>query len=59
MSPEIGVGALAALSEGQRAIAHLAVLLALLLVAGLVVLLRRVLRPDQSSERQRIREEER
>jgi hypothetical protein len=56
MSPEL----LAALSEGQRAIAHLVVLLALPVVAGLVYLIRRRMRrPDQTHERQRIPEEER
>jgi hypothetical protein len=56
MFPEL----LAGLSEGQRAIAHLAVLLVLPLAAGLVYLIRRkVGRPDQTRERQRIPEEER
>jgi hypothetical protein len=57
---EIGLRVLAALSEGQRTIAHLAVLLALLAAAGLVYLIRRRMRRlDQTRERQRIPEEER
>jgi hypothetical protein len=54
MSPEL----LAALSEGQRAIAHLVVFLVLPVAIGLVYLIRRrVSRPDET-ERQRIPEEE-
>jgi hypothetical protein len=50
MFPEL----LAALSEGQRAIAHLAVLLVLIVAAGLVYLIRRrVRRPDQTREMHR------
>jgi hypothetical protein len=46
---------LAALSEGQRAIAHLVVLLALPVAAALVYLIRRRMRrPDQAHERQRV-----
>jgi hypothetical protein len=55
MSPEL----LAALSEGQRSIAHLVVLIVLPVAAGLVFLVRRVRRPDQTREQQQIREEER
>jgi hypothetical protein len=55
MSPE---PVLAALSEGQRAIAHLLVLLAVAVVAGLVFLIRRVRRRDQAGGGQRIREEQ-
>jgi uncharacterized membrane protein len=43
MSPDL----LAALSEGQRAIAHVVVLLAVPLVIGLVLLVRRMRRPDR------------
>jgi hypothetical protein len=43
MSPDL----LAALSEGQRAIAHLVVLLAVLLLIGFVLLVRRMRRPGQ------------
>jgi hypothetical protein len=50
---------LAGLSEGQRVIAHLAVLLLLSLAAGLVYLIRRKVGHDQTRERQRIPEEER
>jgi hypothetical protein len=49
----------AALSEGQRAIAHLIVLLAVPVIVGLVLLIRKVRRPDHTRERQRIPEEER
>jgi hypothetical protein len=56
-------GLVAALSEGQRPIAHLVLVLGLLGVVaavGLVQLIRRrVRRPDQTHERQRIPEEER
>jgi hypothetical protein len=49
MSPEL----LAALSEGQRAIAHLVVLLALAVAAVLVYLIRRrARRREQTHERQ-------
>jgi hypothetical protein len=54
MSPEL----LAALSEGQRAIAHLAVLLAVVVVAGLIFLVRRVRRPHPTLDGQRTPEEE-
>jgi hypothetical protein len=55
MFPEL----LAALSEGQRAIAHLVVLLVVLVAAGLVYLIRRKLRrPDQTPETQQIPEDE-
>jgi hypothetical protein len=59
MSPEIGVGVLAALSEGQRAIAHLVVLIALAVIAALVFLMRRMRRPDQTAERQTLGDEQR
>lgn len=50
---------LAALSERQRAIAHLVVLLVLLVAVGLVYLIRRrVGRSDQTRERQRTPEDE-
>jgi hypothetical protein len=50
----------AALSEGQRAIAHLVVVLVLLAAAGVVYLIRRHRgRPDQPHETQRIPDEER
>jgi heme/copper-type cytochrome/quinol oxidase subunit 2 len=45
MSPEL----LAALSEGQRAIAHLVVLLALPVAVGLVYLVRRVRRSAEDT----------
>jgi hypothetical protein len=54
MSPEL----LAALSEGQRAIAHLVVLLAVLVVAALVFLARRLRRPNRAANGQRMPEEE-
>jgi hypothetical protein len=54
MSPDL----LAALSEGQRAIAHLVVVLALAVVAGLVLLVRRVRRPNRTADGQRLPEEE-
>jgi hypothetical protein len=41
---------LAALSEGQRAIAHLVVLLAVPVVVGLVLLVRRLRRPDRTPD---------
>ena len=53
---EIGLGALAALSDGQRAIAHLVVLLAVPVIVGLVFLVRRcaaLTGPPTGSERQR------
>jgi hypothetical protein len=53
---EIG---LAALSEGQRAIAHLVVVLALLAAVALVYVIRRARRADHTRETQRIPEEER
>jgi hypothetical protein len=49
MSPDL----LAALSGGQRAIAHLVVVLALLAVGGLVFLIRRARRRDQTRDGQR------
>jgi len=51
MSPDL----LAALSEGQRAIAHLVVLLAMPVIAGLVFLMRRMRHPRQprSAEEER------
>jgi hypothetical protein len=56
MFPEL----LAGLSEGQRAIAHVAIVLAVVVAAGLVYVIRRkVRRPDAADERQRIPEEER
>jgi hypothetical protein len=55
MSPDL----LAALSEGQRAIAHLVVLLAVPLVIGFVLLVRRVRRRNGAREEQRTPEEER
>lgn len=55
MFPEL----LGALSEGQRTIAHLVVVLVLAVAAGLVYVIRRkVRRPDQTRERQRIPEDE-
>jgi hypothetical protein len=56
---EIGLGALAALSEGQRAIAHLLVLLAVPVIAGLVFLVRRMRRAKRTPDGQRMPEEER
>jgi hypothetical protein len=53
MSPDL----LAALSEGQRAIAHLVVLLAVPAVIGLVLLVRRVRRPNRT-DGQRMPEKE-
>jgi hypothetical protein len=53
MSPDL----LAALSEGQRAIAHVAALLVLLVIGGLVFLIRRARRHDENQERQRISEQ--
>jgi Flp pilus assembly protein TadB len=56
MFPEL----VAALSEGQRAIAHLLVVLVLLVTAGLVFLVRRrARRREQTRERQPVPEEER
>ncbi len=55
MFPEL----LAALSEGQRTVAHLVALLVLLVGAGLVYLIRRrVRRSDQTRETQRSPEDE-
>jgi hypothetical protein len=51
--------AVAALSEGQRAIAHLVVLLVLAVAAGLVFVIRRVRRSEETEEQQPIPEEER
>jgi membrane protein DedA with SNARE-associated domain len=60
MSPEThiasAVGVLAALSESQRTIAHLLVLLAVLVAAGLVYLIRRARRRDQAREKPGIQE---
>jgi hypothetical protein len=58
MSPEshLEIG-LAALSEGQRAIAHLVVVLGLLAAVALVYLIRRMRRPDQTPKRHQIPEE--
>lgn len=53
----VGLGVLAALSEGQRAITHLAVLLAVPVAVGLVFLVRRVRRRDVSGEREREQED--
>jgi hypothetical protein len=51
-------GLLAGLSEGQRTIAHLVVLLAVPVAVGVVYLIRRKLRRrDQIRERQRTPEE--
>jgi hypothetical protein len=55
MFPEIGPGLLAGLSEGQRTIAHLLILLAVPVVAGLVYLIRRRVR--RRNQTQRIPEE--
>lgn len=55
----IGVGVLAALSEGQRAIAHLLALLAVPVIAGLVFLVRRMRRAKRTPDGQRMPEEER
>jgi hypothetical protein len=57
MFPEIGLGLLAGLSEGQRTIAHLVILLAVPVVAGLVYLIVRMRRREQTRERQRIPKE--
>ena len=57
MSPELGAGVVAALSEGQRAIAHLVVLLTLVVVVGLVLLVRRARGRD--TREQRLHEEQR
>jgi hypothetical protein len=51
MSPEFGAGVVAALSEGQRAIAHLVVFLALAVVVGLVLVVRRVRGADRRGQR--------
>jgi hypothetical protein len=56
---EIGLGALAALSDGQRAIAHLVVLLTVPVIVGLVFLVRRVRRSKRTPDGQRTPEEER
>jgi uncharacterized membrane protein len=62
MRPELP-GLVAALSEGQRAIAHLLVVLALVAVIAAVLLARRVRgnarRPYEREETQRAGEEER
>jgi hypothetical protein len=55
MFPEVGLRLLAALSEGQRTIAHLVILLAVLVVGGLVYLIRRRVR--RRNQTQRIPEE--
>lgn len=55
----IGVGVLAALSEGQRAIAHVVVLLAVVVIVGLVFLVRRVRRSNRTPDGQRTPEEHR
>lgn len=52
----IGLGLLAGLSEGQRPIVHLLVVLAVTIVAGLVYLIRRVRRRGQTRERRDIQE---
>jgi hypothetical protein len=49
MSPEL----VAALSEGQRAIAHVLVLLAVVAAVGLVYLVRRARRPGRIEEEER------
>ncbi len=54
---EIGrPGLLAGLSEGQRQIAHLVIVLAVLIAVGLVYLIRRARRRDQTRERQDVGE---
>lgn len=55
MFPEL----LAALSEGQRAIAHLVVLLVLAGIVALVFLIRYRARRADESERQRVSKEDR
>jgi hypothetical protein len=56
MFPELVAG----LSEGQRTIAHLLVVLVLLLAAGLVLLVRRrAHRLQETREKQRVPEDER
>jgi Flp pilus assembly protein TadB len=57
MSPELGAGVVAALSEGQRTIAHLVVLLAVPVVVGVVLLVRRARRRRHTNEAQRFPEE--
>jgi hypothetical protein len=62
MSPdrlEIGEGLLGALSEGQRAMAHLVVILVVLVAGGLVYFIRRARRRDEARGRQGLPEEER
>ncbi len=53
-----GLGPLAALGEGQRTIAHLVVLLAVPVAAGLVYLIRRTRSSDETHARKRIPEEQ-
>ena len=57
MFPELDAGVVAELSEGQRAIAHLVVLVTVPVVVGLVLLVRRV-RGSRKRE-PRIHEEQR
>jgi hypothetical protein len=54
---ELGAGVVAALSEGQRAIAHHVVLLAVPVVVDLVLLVRRARRGEHTDEAQRFPEE--
>jgi hypothetical protein len=51
------LGLLAALSEGQRTIAHLVILLGVAVAAGLVYLVFRARRRDETRERQRTPED--
>jgi hypothetical protein len=51
------LGLVAALSEGQRTIAHLVILLGLPVAAGLVYLIYRARRRDETRERHRAPED--
>jgi hypothetical protein len=60
MSPEVSVGVVAALSEGQRAVAHLVVLLGAAVAVALFFLVRRTARRDEkTADPQGVRDEER
>jgi hypothetical protein len=50
---DIRVTLLAGLSEGQRSIAHVVIVLAVLLAVGLVYLIRRMRRRGESREKHR------
>ncbi|MGH8940128.1 MAG: hypothetical protein ACRDV2_12390 [Actinomycetes bacterium] len=54
MSPDL----LAALSEGQRTVAHLVVLLAVLVIVGLALLIRTRRRRSGTADGQRVPEDE-